>query len=50
MSLSDRQIFTFNLSDLDWESCTLAMIPGLRVYLAKDPLSTIEQGKAKYRK
>lgn len=50
MSLSDRQIFNFNLSDLDWKSCIDALIPGVRVYVAKDPLNTIEQGNAKYRK
>ncbi|KAL6433313.1 hypothetical protein ACFW04_006475 [Cataglyphis niger] len=50
MNPADREIFDFNIDDLDWESYLKHMIPGIRVYLFKDPLDTIEKGRAKYRK
>lgn len=47
---ADRQIFNFDMNNLDWESYLKHMIPGMRVYIVKDPLDTIEKGKEKYRK
>lgn len=50
MNPADREIFNFNIDDLDWESYLKHMIPGMRVYLMNDPLDTIEKGREKYRK
>jgi len=50
MNPTDRQIFYFNIDDLDWETYLKHMIPGLRVYLIKDPMNTLEVGRAKYKK
>ncbi|KAM0733679.1 Fatty acyl-CoA reductase wat [Formica fusca] len=50
MNSADREIFNFNIDDLDWESYLKHMIPGMRVYLMNDPLDTIEKGREKYRK
>lgn len=50
MNPADREIFNFNIDDLDWESYLKHMIPGIRVYLMNDPLDTIEKGREKYRK
>lgn len=50
MNPADRQIFNFDMNNLDWELYLKHMIPGLRVYIIKDPLDTIDKGKEKYRK
>ncbi|KAL6257521.1 hypothetical protein P5V15_011094 [Pogonomyrmex californicus] len=47
---ADRQIFNFDISSVDWETYIKEMIPGMRLYLANDPIDTIEKGRAKYRK
>ncbi|XP_029158788.1 fatty acyl-CoA reductase wat-like [Nylanderia fulva] len=47
---ADRQMFDFNIDNLEWESYLKHMIPGMRVYLVNDPMETLEQGRAKYRK
>lgn len=50
MNLADREMFDFNMDNLDWESYLKHMIPGMRVYLINDPMKTLEEGQAKYRK
>ena len=50
MNPADREIFNFNIDNLDWESYLKHMIPGMRVYLVNDPMETLEEGRAKYRK
>lgn len=50
MNLADREIFNFNMDNLDWESYLKHLIPGMRIYIANDPMETVEQGRAKYRK
>ncbi|XP_077270693.1 fatty acyl-CoA reductase wat-like isoform X1 [Temnothorax americanus] len=47
---ADRQIFNFNIDNLSWDSYLRHMIPGMRVYIVKDPMSTLDQGREKYRK
>ncbi|EZA62096.1 hypothetical protein DMN91_007880 [Ooceraea biroi] len=47
---ADRQIFNFDIGNLNWEDYIQHMIPGIRLYIAKDPLDTLEQGRAKYKK
>ncbi|KAK2588427.1 hypothetical protein KPH14_004426 [Odynerus spinipes] len=46
----DKQIFDFNIDDLDWETYYRYYIRGLRLYIAKDPMDTLDQGRIKYRK
>jgi len=50
MTLADRQIFNFDMDNLEWESYLKHMIPGMRVYIMKDPLDTVDKGKEKYKK
>ncbi|KYN07801.1 PREDICTED: fatty acyl-CoA reductase 1-like [Cyphomyrmex costatus] len=47
---ADRQIFNFDMNNLEWESYIKIIIPGLRLYIAKDPIDTLERGREKYRK
>ncbi|XP_012056946.1 PREDICTED: fatty acyl-CoA reductase 1-like [Atta cephalotes] len=47
---ADRQIFNFNMNNLEWELYLKNMIPGLRLYLIKDPMETLEKGREKYRR
>lgn len=50
MSRTDRELFDFDISKLDWDAYYYTYIRGGRVYLMKDPLETIPQGIAKRRK
>lgn len=50
MNPADQQIFNFDIDNLDWDTYLKHMIPGLRVYVMKDPLDTIDKGYKKYRK
>ncbi|XP_043271883.1 fatty acyl-CoA reductase wat-like isoform X2 [Venturia canescens] len=45
---ADRKLFYFNLVDLEWEEYFFFYVRGLRLFLMKDPLETIERGKARY--
>jgi len=47
---ADRQIFNFDIENLNWNTYISHMIPGIRVYIIKDPLTTVEEGRKKYRK
>ncbi|XP_028048936.2 LOW QUALITY PROTEIN: fatty acyl-CoA reductase wat [Monomorium pharaonis] len=50
MNRADRKIFNFDIDHLNWESYLKHIIPGVRVYLMKDPMETLEQGRQKYRR
>lgn len=50
MNPTDQQIFNFDIDNLNWDTYLRQMIPGLRVYIMKDPLNTVDQGQTKYRK
>lgn len=50
MSPTDRDLFNFNISTLDWDAYYFTYVRGIRVYLLKDPLDTIPQGLTKRRK
>lgn len=50
LSSADKQVFSFDLSSLDWNEFFEKQIIGLRVYLVKDDLSTIPQAKIKHRR
>ncbi|XP_017889314.1 fatty acyl-CoA reductase wat-like [Ceratina calcarata] len=50
MNPADQEIFHFNIKALDWEDYFLVHIKGLRVYMLKDPMDTLEPARAKYKK
>lgn len=47
MSNRDKEIFNFDISEMDWRSYTSSYLKGFRVYLAKDDLSTLPQARKK---
>lgn len=47
MKPTDRELFDFNLSTLDWDAYSSTYIRGIRLYLLKDPMETIPQGHVK---
>lgn len=49
-SPEDKKIFDFNLNSLDWEDYYYHHVRGLRVYILKDPLETIEKGRVKFKR
>ncbi|XP_014613888.1 PREDICTED: putative fatty acyl-CoA reductase CG8306 [Polistes canadensis] len=50
LSVVDKYNFFFDISDVDWECFFDIYIRGLRVYMLKDPMNTLEKGKICYRK
>lgn len=50
MNPVDRKIFNFNMETLNWEHYFVQHIKGLRVYLLKDPMDTLELARVRYRK
>ncbi|XP_043477414.1 fatty acyl-CoA reductase wat-like isoform X1 [Leptopilina heterotoma] len=46
----DRQKFDFDLNDLDWENYMHYHVRGLRLFVLKDTMDTIEEGKIHYRR
>ncbi|XP_063988303.1 fatty acyl-CoA reductase wat-like isoform X2 [Diachasmimorpha longicaudata] len=49
LSVNDRKLFYFNVSDLIWRDYYYYHIRGLRVFVVKDPLDTLEEGRRRYR-
>lgn len=47
---ADREIFDFNLDNLDWESYFKYLFLGIRIYILNDPIETVEKGRVKYKK
>lgn len=50
LSPTDKELFEFDMSLLDWDAYYYTYVRGGRVYLMKDPLDTIPQGAAKRKK
>ncbi|KAJ9594172.1 hypothetical protein L9F63_014428, partial [Diploptera punctata] len=50
MDKGDRNLFDFNMDELDWEQYFHGYVRGVRIYLIKDELSTIPQAKIKYQR
>ena len=48
MSERDREIFYSDLKNLNWDEFHKAYFKGIRVYLIKDPLETLEAAKKKW--
>lgn len=47
---ADRKKFDFNLKSLDWHDFFYYHVRGLRLYILKDPLNTIDVGRVKFRR
>lgn len=47
MTRKDRELFNFDLSDIDWESYFEFYTKGIRVYILKDDMSSVEKAKNK---
>lgn len=47
---TDREQFEFNMADLNWDEYFYSYVRGMRVYLLKDPLETVPQGRIKMMK
>lgn len=50
LSPVDRELFDFNMNNLDWDAYYHTYLRGIRYYLVKDPMETIPQGRAKFLK
>lgn len=44
----DQEMFDFNMKTMDWEEYSHHYIKGMRLYLFKDDLSTLESAKKKW--
>lgn len=50
MSTKDKDVFFCDIKKVDWEEYFLTYVPGIRVYLAKDPMETLPEGKRHWRR
>ncbi|XP_060533430.1 fatty acyl-CoA reductase wat-like [Cylas formicarius] len=50
MKKQDKELFEFNLENFNWDMYFYTYTRGARLYLLKDPLDTIPQGRVKYYK
>ena len=47
LSDRDREIFFFNIKDIDWKSYSEAYILGTRKYILKEDIDTLPEGRKK---
>lgn len=47
---NDRQIFQFDMSEIDWENYFKNYMKGIRIYLLKEPLKNLEEAQKRWRK
>ncbi|XP_015189578.1 PREDICTED: putative fatty acyl-CoA reductase CG8306 [Polistes dominula] len=50
LSVVDKSHFFFNVADIDWECFTNNFVRGIRVFVYKDPMDTLEESKPFYRR
>ncbi|ENN72829.1 fatty acyl-CoA reductase wat [Dendroctonus ponderosae] len=50
MSFKDRELFNFNIKALDWHTYFSQQAKGVRVYLIKDPFTTLPEGFKRMRR
>ncbi|KAK4877896.1 hypothetical protein RN001_010402 [Aquatica leii] len=50
LDAADKKMFNFDVSTFDWDEYFYKFARGGRVYLLKDPLDTLPQGRAKFLK
>lgn len=48
MSKEDKEIFFCDLRKIDWDEYFKEYIKGIRLYLLKDPLATLEAARIKW--
>ncbi|KAI4454838.1 male sterility protein 2-related [Holotrichia oblita] len=48
LNATDRQLFEFDMSCLNWQTYYYVYMRGIRIYVLKDPLETVITGAAKY--
>lgn len=48
ISRRDQEVFDFNIKNVDWEEYSFHYIKGMRLYLFKDDLSTLDAAKKKW--
>lgn len=46
----DKKLFNSDLTMMSWPNFWLQALKGLRVYLVKDPMDTVEEGNALHRR
>lgn len=49
MTAGDEELFDFDISHLNWFEFLNTYVRGIRVYLIKDPMETVESAKKRYR-
>ncbi|KAJ8933767.1 hypothetical protein NQ314_013801, partial [Rhamnusium bicolor] len=47
MSFRDRELFNFDILNINWETYFHSFARGLRVYILNDPMSTLSEGRKK---
>lgn len=50
LSKTDQAIYNFNMKDMDWASYFHYYIRGMRIYLFKDDLSTLDSARTKWKR
>lgn len=45
LSIVDKDKFFFNITNIDWDSYWLSYVKGMRVFLVKDPMETVNKAK-----
>lgn len=50
LSPKDQEIYPFDIAEMDWDFHAQAHLLGLRVYLVKDDIDTLPQGREKWRR
>ncbi|KAI4479319.1 hypothetical protein M0804_011104 [Polistes exclamans] len=50
LSVVDKHNFFFNVSDIDWDCFSDTYMKGIRVFLLKDPMETVEESRPFYRR
>lgn len=45
LSIVDKDKFFFNVTNIDWDSYWLSYVKGMRVFLVKDPMETVNKAK-----
>lgn len=50
MSIADQQSFNFDMKQVDWDRHAETSLMGLRVYMLKDPASTLPQARIKWQR
>lgn len=50
LSPVDKRLFYFNMEDHDWDEYISYYMRGCRVYIANDPLETVERGQKRYKR